>query len=60
VFPEYEIDQVNDETIFDDLSWHLVGLDERLPGKIVARVIPNTTHPDGVIGDQWIEVNLAE
>jgi hypothetical protein len=59
VFSEYEIDRDYYETIFDYLSWHLVGPYERLPGKVVGRVVPDTTHPDGDIGDQWIEVNLA-
>lgn len=57
---EYEVVQVYDETIVDDINWYLVGPDEWLPGKVVARVIPNTTPPEGVTGDRWIEVNLAE
>jgi len=38
----------------------MVGPDEWLPDRVVARVIPNTTPPQGVPGNRWIEVNLYE
>lgn len=44
----------------DDQEWYLVGPDEWLPDKVIARVIPNDTPPEGVTGDRWIEVNLYE
>ena len=44
----------------DDQEWYLVGPDEWLPDKVIARVIPNNTPPEGVAGDRWIEVNLYE
>jgi len=57
---EYEVVQVYDETIIDDMSWYLVGPEDWQPGKIVTWVIPNSTSPEGVTDDQWIEVNLAD
>ncbi len=51
---------VFDEEIVDDTEWYMVAPDEWLPGNVVARVIPNTTPPNGVTGDRWIEVNLYE
>jgi len=60
VLSEYEVVQVYDETLVDETNWYLVGPDEWLPAKVVARVIPNTTPPDGVPADRWIVVNLAE
>jgi lipoprotein-anchoring transpeptidase ErfK/SrfK len=41
-------------------EWYMVGPDEWLPDQVVARVIPNTTPPQGVPGNRWIEVNLYE
>ncbi len=41
-------------------EWYMVGPDEWLPDRVVARVLPNTTPPQGVPGDRWIEVNLYE
>jgi lipoprotein-anchoring transpeptidase ErfK/SrfK len=38
----------------------MVGPDEWLPDNVVARVIPNTTPPEGVDTGRWIEVNLYE
>jgi hypothetical protein len=50
----FATEQVNDE------PWYLIGPDEWLPGKFVARVLPDPTPPDGVTGDRWIEVNLLD
>jgi lipoprotein-anchoring transpeptidase ErfK/SrfK len=41
-------------------EWYMVGPDEWVPQYVIARVIPNTIPPDGVIGNRWIEVNLFE
>ena len=50
----FATEQVNDE------PWYMIGPDEWLPGKFVARVLPNPTPPAGVAGDRWIEVNLFD
>jgi hypothetical protein len=55
-----EIVQVFAAETIDDSEWYLIGPDEWVPGKVVARVIPNTTPPEGVTGDRWIEINLYE
>jgi hypothetical protein len=41
-------------------EWYMVGPDEWVPQYVIARVIPNSIPPDGVIGNRWIEVNLFE
>jgi hypothetical protein len=41
-------------------EWYMVGPDEWLPDRVVARVLPTTTPPQGVPGNRWIEVNLYE
>jgi hypothetical protein len=56
----HEIVPVFSEMQVGDTNWYLVAPDEWLPEKVVARVIPNTTPPEGVTGDRWIEVNLYE
>jgi hypothetical protein len=44
----------------NDLEWYQIGPDEWVDGRFVARVVPNTTPPEGVDGGRWIEVNLYE
>ena len=55
-----QIVQIYSETMVDEVAWYLVGPDEWLPEQVVARVLPNTTPPDGITGGRWIEVNLHE
>jgi lipoprotein-anchoring transpeptidase ErfK/SrfK len=43
-----------------DTDWYLIGPDQWIEGRLVARVIPNTTPPEGVTNGRWIEVNLEE
>ncbi len=59
-FNNYDVVQVFDEQQVDGVSWYMVGPDEWLPHNVVARVLPNTTPPQGVTGGRWIEVNLYE
>ncbi len=56
----YEIVQVFSEETVNETRWYMIGPDEWVEARFVARVIPNTTPPDGIAGDRWIEVNLAE
>jgi hypothetical protein len=43
-----------------DSDWYMIGPDEWVPARTVARVLPNPSPPQGVQGDRWIEVNLFE
>lgn len=56
----HDVVQIYDEQMVGDERWYLIGPDEWVSQRIVARVIPNTTPPEGVTGDRWIEVNLEE
>jgi hypothetical protein len=56
----YDVVRVFGEEKVDDELWYLVGPDEWLPKKYVARVDVNPNPPTGVAGDRWIEVNLFE
>jgi hypothetical protein len=55
----YDIVSVYGEQMVDKDNWYLIGPDEWVPAKLIARVIPNPVPPKGVNGDRWIEVNLA-
>jgi len=56
----YDVVQVYSEEKVGDEEWYMVGPDEWVPHNVVARVLPNTTPPEGISGDRWIEVNLYE
>jgi len=56
----YEIVQVFGEEKSGEESWYMIGPDEWVQGKYVARALPNPTPPEGVSSDRWIEVNLYE
>jgi len=60
ILNHHEIVQVFSEQKVGEETWYLVGPDEWLNEKVVARVVPNDTPPEGVSGDRWIEVNLYE
>jgi hypothetical protein len=44
----------------DDQDWYLIGPDEWIEGRLVDRVTPNPSPPEGVENNRWVEVNLAE
>jgi lipoprotein-anchoring transpeptidase ErfK/SrfK len=46
--------------VIENEEWYLIGPDQWLEGRKVARVIPNTTPPAGVTNNRWIDVDLAE
>ena len=56
----HEVVQIYDTQIVDEEKWYLIGPDEWVSQRIVARVTPSTTPPEGVTGDRWIEVNLEQ
>jgi hypothetical protein len=56
----YDIVPVFTEEKIGEETWYMVGPDEWVPQKYVARVIPNSTPPKGVDGDRWIEINLHD
>ena len=66
--PDYTGHQLNNHDLIwvygtatiGESEWYLVGPDEWLPESVVARVIPNTTPPEGVTTGRWMEVNLFE
>lgn len=59
-YNRYEIVQVYDVREASGLEWYLIGPDEWVDGRQVARVTPNTTPPEGVDNERWVEINLEE
>ena len=56
----YSIIQIYDTQNVDDADWNLIGPNQWVEARKVAQVIINTTPPEGVMTNRWIEVNLAE
>lgn len=60
ILNNHEVVQIYSVEKTGEEEWYMVGPDEWIHQKVVARVIPNTTPPEGVPGDRWIEINLFE
>ena len=56
----YNVVQIYDTQNASNLTWNLVGPNEWVDSRQVARVDPRTTPPEGVTSNRWIEVNLFE
>ncbi|NTW08841.1 MAG: L,D-transpeptidase [Anaerolineaceae bacterium] len=46
--------------VVDNEEWYLIGINEWVEGRKVARVLPNPTPPSGMTSHRWIDVDLAE
>ncbi len=55
-----EMVQIYDTVTIGDWDWYMIGPDEWLNQRTVARVSPRTDPPEGLDWDRWIEVNLYE
>lgn len=58
ILNQYQIVPVYSTQIVDGVEWDLVAPDEWVEGRLIGKVIPNTTPPEGVTNGRWIEVNL--
>jgi lipoprotein-anchoring transpeptidase ErfK/SrfK len=56
----FTVVQIYHTEIVKDTAWNMVGPDQWVEGRKVAVVTPNTTPPEGVTGNRWIDVNLEE
>lgn len=59
-YGNHELVWVYDTAEANGIEWYMISPDEWVPQNVIARVMPNTTPPEGVTGDRWIEVNLFE
>jgi len=60
LYPYVDIVQVYDTQNVDGVDWNMIGLGQWVEGRILATVTPNTKPPEGVTGNRWIDVDLAE
>lgn len=56
----YDVVQIFSEVQVGNEQWYLIGPDEWVQQKYVAKVTPNPVPPDGVNNQRWIEINLYE
>lgn len=56
----YSVVQIFDTQNVDNADWNLIGPNQWVEARKVAQVVINTTSPDGVTNNRWIDVNLAE
>ncbi len=54
LIPAYETKLIN------DTEWVRIGINEWIEKRLIARVLPDTTSPEGVTGGRWIDVNLYD
>jgi hypothetical protein len=59
-YDHMEMVQIYDTVTVGDWDWYMVGPDEWLIQRTVAKVIPRTSPPEGLDWNRWIEVNLYE
>jgi hypothetical protein len=60
VYYKYSILHIYDTQVIGDTEWVMIGVNEWIASRYIARVLPNYTKPEGVTGERWIEINLAE
>lgn len=56
----YDIVQIFSEEQIGDEHWYMIGPDEWIQQKYVAKVTPNPEPPKGVDNQRWIDINLYE
>lgn len=56
----FEVVTIYNTQIMDNEEWYMIGPDQWLEGRKVARVMVNTNIPQGVTTNRWIDVDLAE
>lgn len=56
----YDVVQIYDTQNVDNADWNMIGPNQWVEARKVTQVIVNTTPPEGVTNNRWIEVNLAE
>jgi hypothetical protein len=62
-FYRYQVVTVYATENIDGMDWYMIGPDEWIPEKqdymrLIGRVLPNPSPPEGVDNGRWIEVNL--
>ena len=56
----YQVVQIYDTQTVDGADWNMIGPNQWVEARKIAQVVVDTTPPDGVTNNRWIDVNLAE
>jgi hypothetical protein len=56
----FQIVQIFDSADIGGLVWYQIGPEDWVEQSRVAKVVPETTRPEGVDSDRWISINLFE
>ncbi len=59
-YHRYDIVQAYDSVMESEVEWVMIGPDEWINHRSLARFIPNNEKPETVKADRWIEINLYE
>jgi len=59
-FMSHEVVQIYDVQHVGEWDWFLIGPDEWLEQRMIGKVEPTMSPPEGVTGDRWISINLYE
>lgn len=60
LYPFAEVFQVYDTQNVNGMDWNMIGPGEWVEARKVAIVTPKETSPEGISGNRWIDVDLAE
>jgi hypothetical protein len=60
LYPYVDIVQVYETQSADGVDWNLIGPNQWVEARILATVTPNTTPPEGVTTNRWIDIDLSE
>lgn len=60
LYPYVDIVQVYDTKRADGVDWNMIGPNEWVEARVLAVTTPKTAPPEGVAGNRWIDVDLAE
>jgi hypothetical protein len=56
----FELVWIFDQKRVGDLDWYMIGPEEWIEQRHIAKVVPDPERPEGVGADRWIAVNLYE
>ena len=60
LYPYVDLVQVYATQSADGVEWNLIGPNQWVEARILAKVTPNSTPPEGVTTNRWIDIDLAE
>jgi hypothetical protein len=55
-----EVIQIYDQAEADGVTWYMIGVDEWIEDRLIAKVDPDARRPEGIPEDRWIDINLYE